>query len=82
MFTHEDFIGLIDKFKAAAEIESDGALSSRMFNDSKKIKALRAGSDITLGRLHGSVDWMRDNWPKGVELPSELAQETKESAAK
>ena len=81
MFTHDTFLELIDQFKKAAEIDSDGALSARMFNDSKKITALRDGKDITLGRLNSSIKWMRENWPKGSPLPKPLAPpKTKEAA--
>lgn len=72
MFTHSDFLTLIDRYKAVAKVESDGALSARMFNDGKKIAALRAGKDITLGRLIAGIDWLRENWPDGHPLPKAL----------
>lgn len=82
MFTHSDFLNLIDQYKLAADIESDGALSARMFNDGKKIAALRTGKDITLGRLISGIDWLRENWPDGKSLPDELREsELPEDAA-
>lgn len=73
MFTHSDFLTLIDQYKLVANIESDGALSARMFNDGKKIAALRTGKDITLGRLISGIDWLRENWPVGEPMPEALS---------
>ena len=73
MLTHQDFLELIDQFKQASSIESDGALSARMFNDGKKIAVLRGGGDITLGRLIAGVQWLSENWPKGHKMPDQLA---------
>ncbi len=55
-------------------------VSSRVFADSKKLTAIRAGSDITVGRYNTALGWFSENWPEGsvwphdVPRPEEVAQ--------
>lgn len=69
MFTRSLLLSLIDQYKAASGVVSDGAISARLFNDGKKIAALRGGADITLGRVHAALNWLDDNWPEAAEKP-------------
>ncbi len=59
---------VIDAFTAATSVK-EVTLSHRVFGDSKKIAALRSGSDITLGRFNGALDWFAANWPEGADWP-------------
>lgn len=66
-------LALADAFKKADPV-SDTTLSFRMFKDSKKLAALRSGSDITTGRFNDAVQWFSDNWPDDAVWPSEVSR--------
>lgn len=38
-------------------------VSSRAFDDGKKLGAIEAGADIQVRRLDRAVQWFSDNWP-------------------
>lgn len=38
-------------------------VSSRAFDDGKKLAAIEAGADIQVRRLEGAMQWFSDNWP-------------------
>ncbi|PYE89624.1 hypothetical protein [Phyllobacterium leguminum] len=59
---------LADAYKTALGIE-DKTVSSRVFDDSKKLTAIRFGSDLTLSRFNAALRWFDANWPEGVEWP-------------
>lgn len=54
-----------------AEIEDVplSTVSSRVFNDGKKIKALEDGADISVGRLERALRWFSLNWPADESWP-------------
>ena len=72
MLNTDDLIALADAYKAAAGISRDQTASYRIFGDSKKLSALRKGGDITVARFHVSIDWLRNNWPVGRDIPRGL----------
>jgi hypothetical protein len=53
--------------RAYAELEGVplSTVSSRAFDDSKKLRSLEEGSDINVGRLERTMQWFSDNWPDG-----------------
>lgn len=69
MFKISDLLDLVDLYKAAAGIEADGTVSYRVFSDSKKLKSLRGGREITTGRFNEAVIWFDENWPEGCQKP-------------
>jgi hypothetical protein len=46
-------------------------VSSRAFNDGKKLRALEEGADINVGRLERALRWFSDHWPEG-DWPSDV----------
>jgi len=54
-----------------AEIEKVplSTVSSRVFNDGKKLRALEGGADISVGRFEQAVRWFSLNWPTGAPRP-------------
>jgi hypothetical protein len=70
---------LADAFQAAAPVP-DTTLSFRVFKDSKKLAALRTGSDITTGRFNDALTWFADNWPESAEWPSDVQRPEKVAA--
>lgn len=51
-------------------------LSHRVFGDSKKLAAIRAGADITVGRFNASLRWFDENWPDGAVWPKAVSRPT------
>lgn len=58
-------------YEAAQKIEAS-TVSWRVFNDSKKLDALRNGKDIQVRRLEAAILWFSENWPDGVDWPPEV----------
>ena len=65
-------INIADLYKAAEGIEADSTVSHRVFGDTKKLSALRAGADITVGRFNAAMAWFASNWPAGADRPAVL----------
>jgi hypothetical protein len=63
-----ELLAVCDQFIAAAKI-SESALSGRIFNDGKRIAALRAGADLNTVTWERAMIWLSDNWPKGKRWP-------------
>lgn len=81
MFDIADLVTLADTYGRHAEIE-EKTVSSRVFADSKKLSALRTGSDITVGRFNAAMQWFSDNWPEAVDWPEGVVRpETMKEAA-
>lgn len=56
-------------------------VSSRVFADSKKLRAIRDGADITVGRYNAALAWFSENWPDGKKWPDDVPRPGQESAA-
>jgi len=58
-----------------AEIEEIplSTVSSRVFDDGKKLKALEDGGDINVGRLERALLWFSERVPES-EWPSDIAR--------
>jgi hypothetical protein len=58
-----------------AEIENIplSTVSSRVFDDGKKLGALEDGADINVGRLERALLWFSERMPEG-KWPSEIAR--------
>lgn len=63
---------LLDVADAYARISGieEKTVSNRVFQDSKKLAAIRDGSDITVGRFNSALAWFAANWPEGGVWPS------------
>lgn len=59
---------------AAAENVGFTTISSRVFNDGKKLDAIASGADIYSGRLNRAFQWFSDNWPADLPWPEGLAR--------
>jgi hypothetical protein len=68
MFDVAQFIALADRY-AEAEGVGEVTVSSRVFNDGKKITSLKHGADLTLRRAAAALQWFSDHWPPDVEWP-------------
>lgn len=67
----EDLLELSRAYIQAAGVEPS-TLSSRMFNDGKKLAAIEAGRDIQVMRYERAMQWLSDNWPEGADWPRSI----------
>ena len=71
-----DSIDSLLKVARAYAVLADVSLttvSSRAFDDGKKLGAIEAGADIQVRRLSRAMQWFSDNWPEGP-WPSDVAR--------
>lgn len=73
MITENDFLLVVDAF-AKAEGIKDATVSTRLFNDGKKISSIRAGGSITLQRVNDAMSFMSNNWPDGATWPESVSR--------
>ncbi|MGK8699705.1 hypothetical protein ACRS7F_13285 [Brucella anthropi] len=71
MMNTAHILTLADAYKAALGLE-DKTVSSRVFDDSKKLTAIRTGSDLTVSRFNAALRWFDENWPDGAEWPNNV----------
>lgn len=69
MFSIHDMILLAEAYAAGCAVE-EKTVSNRVFADSKKLAAMRAGGDITVGRFNSAMQWFSDNWPDTIDWPA------------
>lgn len=71
MLNTEHLTTLADAYGRALTLE-EKTVSSRVFQDSKKLGAIRAGSDITVSRYNSAIEWFSANWPEGAVWPHDV----------
>ncbi|CVI15295.1 hypothetical protein G6L26_007520 [Agrobacterium radiobacter] len=71
MLNIEHLIKVAEAYGSASQVE-EKTVSSRVFQDSKKLGAIRAGSDITVGRYNAAILWFDANWPEGADWPHDV----------
>jgi hypothetical protein len=71
MLNIEHILRVADEYGRVAAVE-DKTISSRVFQDSKKLGAIRAGSDITVGRYNAALEWFSTNWPESAVWPVDV----------
>lgn len=67
----QHIVTLAHAFSAATGV-SVGAVSHRVFDDSKKIPAMEGGADITVRRYNMAVRWFSENWPADTAWPADI----------
>lgn len=73
MLNIHHLIAVADRYAELTGVE-EKTVSSRVFSDSKKLTALKAGADITTARFNQAFAWFSANWPEGAEWPHEVAR--------
>ena len=80
MLNTDHLTTLADLYGRALTLE-EKTVSSRVFQDSKKLGAIRAGSDITVGRYNAALEWFSANWPEGAVWPDGVPRPANAEAA-
>lgn len=68
-----DLLDVADAFRLATGLDKESTLSHRLFGDTKVLRRLRAGGEITVGRFNAAMQWFVQHWPAGADRPSVLA---------
>lgn len=80
MLNIEHLITVADVYGTAFKVE-EKTVSSRVFQDSKKLSAIRGGADITVTRYNSALEWFSQNWPEGAGWPHDVPRpEVREAA--
>ncbi|MDO9416998.1 hypothetical protein [Pararhizobium sp.] len=79
MLNLDHLITVADEYGRIAKVE-EKTVSSRVFADSKKLGAIRAGADITVGRYNTALGWFSENWPDGAKWPHGVQRPVSEAA--
>lgn len=79
MLNIDHLITVADEYGRVAQVE-EKTVSSRVFQDSKKLAAIRGGSDITVGRYNAALAWFSVNWPQGADWPHDVPRPTEVAA--
>lgn len=51
---------------------AEATVSSRLFNDGKRLSEVRRGADIGIRRVERAMQWMSENWPDGADWPGDV----------
>ena len=68
MNTLNALFALVDAYCGHVGI-AEATLSSQLFSDGKRLKALRVGKDVGARRLERAIRWLDEHWPDGCEWP-------------
>jgi hypothetical protein len=71
MYETSQLVTLADRFVEATDTK-DVTLSFWVFNDSKKLAALRMGAGITVERFNDALRWFDAHWPSGATWPNSI----------
>ena len=63
---------LLARAYAKAEKVGFTTISSRVFNDGKKLDAIASGGDLYTSRLKRAIYWFSANWPEEAEWPTNV----------
>lgn len=71
MICISDLLDVADRYRDATGTP-ETTVSHRVFGDTKRLAALRAGREITVGRFNAAMHWFARNWPDGRDRPDVL----------
>lgn len=69
----ETFLLVVECF-CRAEGVPESTVSSRVFNDGKRLAQVRRGADIGVRRVERAMQWFSDNWPADADWPEAVAR--------
>jgi hypothetical protein len=59
---------LADEYQRVTGV-AEATVSTKIFNDGKKLTAIRDGRDLLTGRFEEAVQAFSDKWPEGAVWP-------------
>jgi len=73
MVNIDQFLELVDLYAEKAGL-AQSTVSTRLFNDGKRLDMLRDGRDVGIRKVEEAVQFLSDNWPAGVAWPKAVAR--------
>lgn len=67
----EQLLAVTDAFGRARSLRPS-RVSVLLFNDGKRLPAIRAGGDLRTAGFERAMAWLSANWPEGAEWPPEV----------
>jgi hypothetical protein len=71
---------LSERYGAATGL-AEATVSSRVFNDGKRLYDIRRGSDVGVQRIARAMLWFSANWPAGAAWPDGIERPAVAAAA-
>lgn len=65
------FLRLVAAYGKATGL-AESTISSRLFDDGKRLRMLRDGRDVGIRKVQVAVAWLSDNWPADHPWPSDI----------
>lgn len=72
MLDPNQLIAVADLYRDLCGIEHEKTLSYRIFDDSKRLTAIRSGKDVTVRLYNHAMSYMAANWPASAPMPDSL----------
>jgi hypothetical protein len=73
MLPISSFLIVVESYCRATKI-AEATISTRVFNDGKRIAQIRDGADIGARRLDRAIGWLSEHWPKDAHWPADVAR--------
>ncbi|PPQ34761.1 hypothetical protein CH337_20785 [Rhodoblastus acidophilus] len=71
----EHLLHVVDRYGDALGL-SDATVSTRVFNDGKRVATLRRGGDIGVRSFENALTWFSDHWPADASWPADVPRPT------
>jgi hypothetical protein len=69
----DQFLQLVDAYSAATGL-AQSTISTRLFNDGKRLEMLRDGRDVGIRKVAEAVQLISDTWPPESVWPNDIAR--------
>ncbi len=77
MLTIATFFTIADRYSEATRL-AEATLSSKIFNDGKRLTAIRNGADVGVRRLEIATTWLSNHWPDDLDWPEGVDRPAKQ----
>lgn len=67
----DQLLRLTDEYQRATGL-TEATVSTHLFNDGKKLSAIKAGGDLSTRRFEGVVAALSARWPEAAVWPAEV----------
>lgn len=71
MQTLAAFFTVVDKYSEASHL-AEATLSSKIFNDGKRLASIRRGADVGVRRIELAFMWLSVHWPDNIDWPADV----------
>lgn len=76
MVNIDQFLELADTYAEKMQL-AESTVSTRIFNDGKRLRMLRDGNDVGIRKVEDAVKYFSENWPEGVAWPKRIPRPVK-----